>query len=235
MRVPVLSVNSDVDVAEVLDADEPLDEDLAAASRREPAARLVDTIAGSSCGVMPTAMASENSSASMSGRCSSEVDDEDRRRQRAGDVDQQHREVAQARPGTPSRARACPGRRRSDRTRCAGRSRRRRRGPTAGVHDRAHERAARSARPAASRRRPVAIALVDGQRLAGEHRLVASSPTTVEQPQVGGHQVAEPQLDDVAGYERGHVERRARRRARTVAGGGSGRAAPRPPARRGTR
>ena len=38
--------------------------------RREPAARLVDTTAGSSCGVMPTAIASENSSASMIGLCS---------------------------------------------------------------------------------------------------------------------------------------------------------------------
>ena len=38
--------------------------------RREPAARLLETTAGSSCGVMPTAMASENSSASMIGLCS---------------------------------------------------------------------------------------------------------------------------------------------------------------------
>jgi len=39
--------------------------------RRDPAARLVDTTAGSSCGVMPTAMARENSSASMTGLWSS--------------------------------------------------------------------------------------------------------------------------------------------------------------------
>ena len=38
---------------------------------RDPAARLVETTAGSSCGVMPTAIASENSSASMTGLCSS--------------------------------------------------------------------------------------------------------------------------------------------------------------------
>ena len=38
--------------------------------RREPAARLVDTTAGSSCGVIPTAIASENSKASSSGRAS---------------------------------------------------------------------------------------------------------------------------------------------------------------------
>ena len=41
------------------------------AIRREPAARLVETTAGSSCGVIPTAMARENSSASMTGLCSS--------------------------------------------------------------------------------------------------------------------------------------------------------------------
>ena len=38
--------------------------------RRDPAAREVETTAGSSCGVMPTAMAKENSSASMIGLCS---------------------------------------------------------------------------------------------------------------------------------------------------------------------
>ena len=39
--------------------------------RREPAARLVETTAGRSCGVIPTAIASENSSASRTGLCSS--------------------------------------------------------------------------------------------------------------------------------------------------------------------
>ena len=38
---------------------------------RDPAAKLVDTTAGSNCGVMPTAIASENSRASMIGLCSS--------------------------------------------------------------------------------------------------------------------------------------------------------------------
>jgi hypothetical protein len=37
---------------------------------REPAARLVDTTAGSSCGVIPTAMAKENNNASRTGLCS---------------------------------------------------------------------------------------------------------------------------------------------------------------------
>jgi hypothetical protein len=40
------------------------------ASCRDPAARLVETTAGSSCGEMPTAIDSENSSAVMTGLCS---------------------------------------------------------------------------------------------------------------------------------------------------------------------
>ena len=40
---------------------------LRCASAREPVDRLTLTIAGSSCGVIPIAIASENSSASMSG------------------------------------------------------------------------------------------------------------------------------------------------------------------------
>ena len=63
--------------------------------RRDPAARLVDTTAGSSCGVMPTAIASENSKASRIGLCQHDVDHEDRDGQRAGDVHQQQRELPQ--------------------------------------------------------------------------------------------------------------------------------------------
>ena len=40
---------------------------LALASCRDPVARLVLTTAGSSCGVMPTAIASENSTESITG------------------------------------------------------------------------------------------------------------------------------------------------------------------------
>ena len=44
---------------------------LRSASRRDPVARLVDTTAGNSCGVIPTATASEKSTASITGRPSS--------------------------------------------------------------------------------------------------------------------------------------------------------------------
>ena len=43
------------------------------ASRRDPVDRLTVTIAGRSCGVSPIAIASENSSASMNGRCSTRL------------------------------------------------------------------------------------------------------------------------------------------------------------------
>ena len=46
---------------------------LSFASRREPVARLVLTTAGSSCGVMPTAIASANSTESINGRRSSRL------------------------------------------------------------------------------------------------------------------------------------------------------------------
>ena len=49
--------------------------------------------------------------------------------------------------------------------------------------------------------------LLDRHRLAGEHRLVALELGHVEQPQVGGHDVADAERDDVAGHEVGDVDR----------------------------
>ena len=46
---------------------------LALASRREPVARLALTTAGSSCGVIPTAIASAKSTESITGRCNSRL------------------------------------------------------------------------------------------------------------------------------------------------------------------
>ena len=51
---------------------------LRAASRWDPVARLVETTAGSSWGVMPTATASANRIASIQGRAEQQVDREDR-------------------------------------------------------------------------------------------------------------------------------------------------------------
>ena len=66
------------------------------ASRREPVARLVDTTAGRSWGVMPTATASENSTASISGLSEQDVHHEDRDRQHAAHAGQQRREAREA-------------------------------------------------------------------------------------------------------------------------------------------
>ena len=47
-----------------------------------------------------------------------------------------------------------------------------------------------------------AVDFSTGQRLAGQHRLVALELRRLEQPQVGGHDVADAQRDDVARHER---------------------------------
>ena len=67
--VPVLSVHSTVMAPKSSMASRRLTMTFSAAIRRAPADRLTLTMAGSSCGVRPTASASENSSESTSGRC----------------------------------------------------------------------------------------------------------------------------------------------------------------------
>jgi hypothetical protein len=53
---------------------------------------------------------------------------------------------------------------------------------------------------------------VDGERLPRERRLIDGEKSAVEQPQVGGHDVAEPDGDDIAGDQLGrrYVAPRAR-------------------------
>ena len=67
VSVPVLSVNSSVMLPRSSMLTSRFTSTLRRASRREPVERLTVTIAGSSCGVSPIAIASENSSASMNG------------------------------------------------------------------------------------------------------------------------------------------------------------------------
>ena len=120
VSVPVLSVNSTSMSPRSSMHTSRLTSTLRRASRRDPVARLVDTTAGSSCGVMPTAMARENSSASRSGRCSTTLIDEDRGGEHAGDLDQQHREPAQPDLELGLGLRVAQAERRSARTRrCA--------------------------------------------------------------------------------------------------------------------
>jgi hypothetical protein len=70
VSVPVLSVNSTSMSPRSSTQTSRLTSTLRWASCREPAARLVETTAGSSCGEIPTAIDSENSSASSTGLCS---------------------------------------------------------------------------------------------------------------------------------------------------------------------
>ena len=73
VRVPVLSVNSTSTFPRSSTHTNRLTSTCREASRRLPAARLVVTTAGSSCGVIPTAIAKLNSTASMTGRASNRL------------------------------------------------------------------------------------------------------------------------------------------------------------------
>ncbi len=142
VSVPVLSVNSTSMLPRSSIVTSRFTSTRLRASRREPLERLTETIAGSSCGVMPIAIASENSSASISGRESAtlmtKIDTQRRPRpSRAGSRSRA------GRPGTPSRpdVRRVPRRSAPKAVAVAGRdddaaSR-------ALVHDRAHEGARR--------------------------------------------------------------------------------------------
>ena len=68
---------------------------LSLASRRDPVARLALTTAGSNCGVMPTAIASENNTESITGLTQQQVADQDEHRQRHRNLQQKVREPAQ--------------------------------------------------------------------------------------------------------------------------------------------
>ena len=206
------------------------------ASRRAPVARLTVTIAGSSCGVMPTAIASENSSRlSRSGRPSATLITKIETVSTAGDVDEQHRERR-----SPSWNAVCPCRSPS-RTAIA---------PNAVCAPVRDDDGPRPSPP----RTTVPMNAHDGRssgespggrgvgrlgrraRLAGQHGLVAFELVRREQPQVGGHDVADTQVHDVARNElASRRPRPGRRRARRTRGGGSGSAAPRPPSPPGTR
>ena len=67
VRVPVLSVKSSRMLPRSSIVTRRLTSTLRRASPRDPAARLTLTMAGSSCGVIPIAIASENSTASITG------------------------------------------------------------------------------------------------------------------------------------------------------------------------
>jgi hypothetical protein len=73
VSVPVLSVNSNVMLPRSSMLTRRLTSTFLRANRREPVDRLTVTIAGRSWGVRPIAIARENNSASMNGRCSTRL------------------------------------------------------------------------------------------------------------------------------------------------------------------
>ena len=168
------------------------------ARRREPVDRLTVTMAGNSCGVRPIAIASEKSNASMNGRCSTML---------------MTKIEAVSTPATRTRRNENP------------------RSPTWKAVS-----AGRSPSPAAIRPKPVCMPVPTTtpfalpsrtivpisahepepcpprrpsshrERLAGEHGLVALELGGVEQADVGRDDVADREVHDVAGHQRGHVD-----------------------------
>ena len=208
VSVPVLSVKSTSMLPRSSIVTSRLTSTLRRASWRDPVARLTLTIAGRSCGVIPIAIASENSSASMHRPREGDVDHEDRDRQDAGHPDEQLRELVQP---DLERGRGLGARAEPDRDLPERRRRARRDDDGAGralVDDRAHERAGGEVdlgvAGGGGRRR-----LRRRHRLAGEHRLVALEASRLEQAHVG----------------RDHDRRCAARRCRPARGRGRRRGA----------
>ena len=177
---------------------------LRSANRLAPVERLIVTIAGNSCGVRPTAIASANSSDPSRERPISDVEDQDRAGQHGGDADEQQREVPQTE--LERGLRLSFSELQGDRAEL---------GPTAGTHDHtdpasfahdsAHERARRKVQGGLRRRDRIA-ALLRRQRLARQHRLVALETLDVQQAHVRRHDITDGEPHDIAGDELGDVD-----------------------------
>ena len=169
-----------------------------AASALEPAERLTVTMAGIISGAMPTAMASEKSSASMRGRDSGHVDDEDERGQDGRHPEQEAREARQAH--FEGGLALLLGQARSDLPEGGAGS-----GPNhhaerrSLMDDRPHEGASRLVQRLAAgdgRRR-----LGHWHRLAGQHAFVALEFVDLQQAEVGRYQGADAERHHVAGHK----------------------------------
>ena len=174
------------------------------ASRRAPVARLTVTIAGSSCGVRPTAIASANRA------------DWSSERPRATLMTKIEPAsitvtVASSRENacSPCWNDVCPCRspRRSAIAPKAVREpvRTTSAAPVAAAHERPHERARRQVERRVAGRVRVGR-LGRDLRLAGQHGLVALELVDLEQAQVGRDDVADAQMHDVARHDLGDVD-----------------------------
>ena len=170
-----------------------------AASRREPVARLVDTTAGSSWGVMPTATARENSTASMTGRPKRDVDHEDRDAEHPADLGQQPREAGETElelglgVAFPEPDRDPPE--------LGGRPGRHHHGVGGAlVHDGSHEQARRQLGERGAARHRLGR-LLRRDRFAGEDRLVAFEVARGQEPDIRRDDRPDPEVHDVARHQ----------------------------------
>ena len=204
---------------------------LRCARRREPVDRLTVTIAGRSCGVRPIAIASENSSASMNGRCSNtlmtKIETVSTPATRTSRYENSRspawNAVSACRSPSPTAMRPNVGLRAGAHDDAARR---------AFAHDRSHERARPSRRSSTAPSR-----LLDGQRLAGQRRLRRTRARSTSSSRMSAGT-----MSPICEHRR---RRRARARRRRPAGArrrgsrarcdGSASAAPRRPVRIGTR
>ena len=173
------------------------------ASWRVPVARLVLTTAGSSCGVMPTAIARENSSDSIERALQQQVRDEDQRGEPDSHLQQQEREplqpelefglglpFSQAQRDTAEFGAAAGGHHDA--------------GAAAGLDDGSHEDAGcEVAQGRAGRHRGRILA--GWQGLPRQDAFVAEEVLGAEEADVGGDDGAQAQVYDVARHQGGHV------------------------------
>ena len=171
--------------------------------RRDPAARLVDTTAGSSWGVIPTAMARENNKASMIGLCRAtlitKIDVVSAPATYTSSIENRRS------PTWNSVSRWCvlsPAAMLPNSVRAPMATTTPRALPAwTTVPISAHPDSSASGVPAGT----ATGGLFDGQRFAGEHGFVAFQAGDFQQPNVGRDDVAQFQLHDVAGHERDDV------------------------------
>ena len=178
------------------------------ASCRDPAARLVDTTAGQQLRRDADGDRQREQQRVDHRPVQRDVDDEDRARSARRRPRRAASRTCAARPGTRSRAGCCPrpggdpaelgvGRRWRPRRRCPMPA-------CTTVPISAQLVSSASGVPGGDRRRRTSPT---GQRLAGQHRLVALQPGDGQQPQVGRDHLAQLQVDHVAGHQLGHVDR----------------------------
>ena len=200
VKVPVLSVISTSMSPRSSMHTNRLTRTLRRASRRDPVARLALTTAGSSCGVMPTAIARANSTESITDRRRNRLvikidqhgQGERHPQQQIGEAAQAGLELRLGLPFTQTRGDTAELGIHTGRVHHPD--------PFAGADDGAHERQiGRISQARIGLDRP--WRLLGSRPLAGQDAFVAFQPVDVDQPHVGRHRFAERQPDHIAGHQ----------------------------------